>query len=182
MNVSLWHGKQRGAQTMNIEQHLLERVTFYTKRVNEVFPSLRFRAPTVAFYHKRKAAGLANCKAHRVSFNTILAQENLEKFDETVIHELAHLVTGLLYPGKRGHCDEFHLVNGKLGGRASRCNSYSLENVPYRRRKVARQFEYVCSCEGKIFKLTAVRHNRIVKKGMKYHCLTCKSTLTPRTK
>lgn len=161
----------------SIQQHLLSRVAHFTNVVNDVFPTLNFPIPEVEFYHKRKAAGLAWRKIHKVAFNTIIAQENIDKFDETIIHELSHRVTVMMHGTTvKPHGDEFQKINSMLGGRESRCNNYSLENVPHRTRKVERQFEYTCGC--KTFKLTAVRHNRILK-GQTYRCNDCHNTLIP---
>lgn len=82
----------------NIRQHLIARVEHFTKVVNQVYPHMVFPVPKVEYFSHRKASGFANKLLHTVSFNTVLAQENVDAFDNTIIHELSHLVIGRLYP------------------------------------------------------------------------------------
>lgn len=163
---------------MNIEQHLRQRVEHFTQVVNRVYPSLIFAVPNVEFFNNKKASGYAIAARHTVQFNTVLAAENIDKFDNTVIHELAHLVTKRRHPfAKQPHGPEFKGVMADLGGRPNRGHTYDVSNVKARTRVVERNFHYVCSCK-KLHFLTAVRHNR-VQKGVVYRCVDCRVKLIP---
>ena len=53
----------------------------------------------VGFYEKGVSAGKAWRVGNKVEFNIVLAEENASEFDNTIIHEIAHLVTYQVYPG-----------------------------------------------------------------------------------
>jgi predicted SprT family Zn-dependent metalloprotease len=177
-------------QMNGIQQHLAERVAHYTEVVRKVFPSLSsFTVPNVGFYTNKKYSGCATGALHLVEFNTVLAEENREAFDNTIIHEIAHLVIYRFYPlgGKlvngtfkkvKPHGEEFKHVMIMIGGRPNRTHNYDTSNIKARTRKVEREFPYACGCTGKVYNLTSIRHNRILK-GKTYRCGICHCQLTP---
>ena len=157
----------------NIQAHLIERVKYYTQVVNDTFPSLVFPTPSVQFFTKGTNAGKAQYSTHRVSFNIILAENNREDFDNTVIHELAHLVTKMKFPAaKQHHGPEFKFVFIRLGGNGKRGHTYDCSHVPKRKKTV---HIYKCTCQ--IHQISSIRHNKILRKMASYRCANCDTRL-----
>jgi SprT protein len=158
-----------------IEQHLIERVAHYSNVIREKFPRIDFVTPEVGFEAKGTTAGLAYRNGKRVAFNTILAEENRDEFDNTIIHELAHLVTYKVYPrAKQNHGPEFKRVFVYLGGNGKRGHTYDVCSV-INTTKVKKQFIYKCNCQ--VHTLTSIRHNRIVQGKQTYSCKHCRTKL-----
>lgn len=107
-------------------------------------------------------------------FNPVLAKENKDTFDSTVVHEVAHYVTRELSKGRyvKPHGPEWKSVMKQLGIRQPKtCHSMNTDNVATRKGKT---FNYTCGCTD--FKLSSIRHNRSMK-GITYHCKKCGSNL-----
>jgi SprT protein len=171
------YGMENKEQKMStIEQHLIERVAHYCNVIREKLPKLAFQNPEVGFEVKGRTAGLAYQNGKRVAFNTVLAEENRDEFDNTIIHELAHLVTFKLYPrAKQNHGPEFKRVFVFLGGNGKRGHTYDVCNV-INADKVKKRFVYKCNCQ--VHQLTSIRHNRIVSGKQTYSCGRCHVRLT----
>jgi len=162
-------------QMSTIEQHLIDRVAHYSDVIRAKLPRLDFQTPEVAFDTTGRRSGTAYQKANRVAFNVILAEENRDVFDNTIIHELAHLVTYKLYPhAKQAHGPEFKRVFVYLGGNGKRGHNYDVCNV-INTDKVKKRFVYKCNCQVHI--LTSIRHNRIIRGDQSYRCGKCHTKL-----
>lgn len=129
--------------------------------------------PRVEFYRKGTAAGKAYYLLHKVTFNEVLAEENSDKFDNTVIHECAHLVTRALFPDASGHGREFKMVMRALGGDGNRCHSYDVSSVKVVKTKT--RFVYSCSC--KMHQVTAHVHKATVSGKTTYRCKKCRDSI-----
>lgn len=127
--------------------------------------------PTVEFFTKGRNAGWAAEKRNTLSFNITLAAHNPDTFYQTVIHEVAHLVTWRVYPrAKQNHGPEFKYVDVALGGRGKRCHSYDVSVS-----KVKRSYtRYVCACDCKEHYLTA----KVAAQASSYRCRKCNTRLT----
>lgn len=121
--------------------------------------------PTVRYDLRGTTAGMAYYSQWMVKFNAILLIENFEEFlEDTVPHEIAHLITEKVYPeahrrawgGKSSpHGDQWKSVMRVLGADPSRCHSYDVTNA--RVRETA-SYEYQCQCCGEILKMGPKRH------------------------
>ena len=131
--------------------------------------------PTVRYDLRGTTAGWAQYSTWSVNFNAVLMVENFESFlEDTVPHEIAHLITDQVYPeahqrgaptitrtgkfrrGKRSpHGDEWKSVMRVLGADPSRCHSYDVSNARVRE-KVS--YDYKCDCCGEVLKLGPKRH------------------------
>lgn len=154
---------------MNREQ-IIAKVKEVTLQANEKF-DLGMPVPIVRFFNKGRVAGRAYYSLHLVEFNEVLAKHNPEKFYETVIHEVAHLVTRKLFPrAKQAHGPEFKAVDTALGGRGTRCNSYDTSVS-----KVTKTYtRYVCKCACKEHTVT----KRVASQASRFYCKSCKAYLT----
>ena len=140
-------------------EDIISRVHFYILEANKVW-NIKISMPEVTFYSKGASAGVARFMAHEVSFNEVLAAENPDTFENTIIHEVAHLVTFRLYPlAKQKHGPEFKEVCQTLGGSGSTYHTYNVDSVAVKRTKT--RYIYVClDCSTK-FELTKQKHEKV---------------------
>ena len=121
-----------------------------------------------------RSAGQMRCYTDgrmEIRYNLELAYLQPEDFlARTVPHEVAHLVTWVLY-GKavRPHGPEWQEVMRCFGVEdASRCHRYE---VP--QQSVRRQRRWTYRCAGREHQLTTTRHNRVQFDGQRYECREC---------
>lgn len=91
--------------------------------------------------------------------------------NDTVAHELAHIVCHHLHPKARGHNQWWRSIALTLAGTGKRTHDYDVS--AHRIRKMKR-FQYQCSnpqC-AKDYELSAIRHNRVLR-GASYYCAVC---------
>jgi predicted SprT family Zn-dependent metalloprotease len=126
---------------------------------------------TVDYFSKGRSAGMAGYKwgigatriPNTLEFNEILMNENGDAFINTIIHEVAHHVTVLLYPNaKQSHGPEFKWVMSKLGGRPNTYHQYDVSNTKGNKRK---RYIYTCSADCNTqHKISAHLHTKIKNK------------------
>jgi SprT protein len=106
-----------------------------------------FALPTIEFDLLGRCAGRAYCRENRIRLNPVLLLENQTDFiEETVPHEVAHLLTRTLYlgPGRmKPHGPEWKAVMLALGLKPTRCHDYDTTNAQVRQE---RRFSYACAC------------------------------------
>jgi SprT protein len=137
---------------------------------NSKWPRLQLPMPTIGFFTKTYVAGRAYIKDNKIEYNTSISRINGQKFTNTVIHEVAHLVTHKIRPyAKQAHGPEFKQIMAVLGGEPSRCHNYDVTGVKAIKR-TQRKFVYTCGCREMEF--STRRHNS----GKKYSCTVCGGT------
>lgn len=109
----------------------------------------------------------------RIRYNLALAKHQPEAFiQQTVPHEVAHVVTRLLYPKARPHGPEWRRVMAHLGiADVQRCHNFAVAPPSHSQRR----WPYRCSCRD--HQLSATRHNRILRGERNYLCRHCGSLL-----
>jgi SprT protein len=153
-------------------EDIIARVHFYISEANKIWNihSPAIPMPSVDFYSKGSHAGSAGLSSHSLSFNEVLASENSDSFENTIIHEVAHLVTHRLYPrAKQKHGPEFKEVCQTLGGDGKTYHTYNTESVAIKRTKT--RYIYLCrNPECRVhYELTPQKH----KVSDKYCCSKC---------
>lgn len=139
----------------------------------EAFFKQRFKRPEVSLKLRGQKAGVAHLDQNLLRFNDQLYRANTEHFlQQTVAHEVAHLVAHQLYGGQiRPHGEEWQLImRGVYELMPDRCHSYEVA-----RRKASR-YIYRCACPERDFPFTGQRH-ALVRKGRRYFCRNCRATL-----
>lgn len=107
-------------------------------------------------------------------FNPLMLARYGNRFvDEVVPHECAHLVAYRLFGFKiKPHGPEWRSIMRDV---------YQLEPLVTHRFEVPQRarnyFPYQCRCDDMVHKLTAIRHNRVVRQQAKYLCRACGSKL-----
>lgn len=131
-----------------------------------------FSRPQVNFALRGKAAGTAHLQRNLLRFNALLYQENREHFlQQTVPHEVAHLVAHQLYGGGiQPHGPQWQaIMTAVFGLPAQRCHTYKLPPV------WKTLYTYACSCRE--HGLSGQRHARVLR-GYGYVCRHCKGSLS----
>lgn len=117
--------------------------------------------PDIRFDLKGRASGQAGYKGSK--FYIRINPEAIEKgFDHvinnTVPHEVAHLVCYVKFPAERGHGRYWKTVSKNLGMRdVKRCHNIAL--TPTRK---TRKFVYKLA-SGRMIEISSIRHNKIIK-------------------
>ena len=137
--------------------------------------------PQVAFDLRGQAAGQAVWRAGQpplLRFNLAIARHYGDDFvNETVAHEVAHVVARHCHPGGRPHGREWRAVMRQFGIREPRrCHDYRDGSEAVRRQ---RRWLYECSC--RMHQLSTTRHRRIQAGLTVYHCRQCRGVLTRAT-
>ena len=120
-------------------------------------------------------AGLAYCYNNkRIELSEQLFLENIEEFlSDTIPHEVAHILTAILYPdAKQDHGPEWKSIMRKLGVNPRRCHKYDITSCF----KSKDRIKYTCACDNYTHMLSKIRHER-VKIGTIYRCNTCDNRL-----
>jgi SprT protein len=122
----------------------------------------------------RGIAGTASYATSTLTFDPFYIEQNPKAYmARTVPHEVAHLLTRMLYPeAKQHHGPEWRAIMKRLGAEATTYHSYDTTNAPGRH---ARDHVYKCACRQ--FNLTKKMHNSI-QNGNSRRCLSCKGSLT----
>lgn len=155
-----------------VEAKLRECITIAERTYNT---TIKF--PTVRYDLRGTTAGWAHYSTWSVNFNAVLMVENFESFlENTVPHEIAHLITDQVYPeahkrgaptmtrngvfrrGKRSpHGAEWQSVMRVLGCEPRRTHDYDTSNARIRERK---SYTYKCNGCGAEMQLGPKRHAR----------------------
>lgn len=142
----------------SLKQRIIERHNEIVAKARQLFPAYAALSQhTVYFYETGRAAGLAH-GCSKVGYNVHVFAQDPDRFiNNTIPHEIAHIVVNALRIGK-GHDNTWKRVCNMLGGNSERC--YSAENITHKFARHRKQYEYRATC-GTIIMLSDVRHNRL---------------------
>ena len=148
-------------------QEIIKYVDNVVDNANKKFVGLNLSYPSIEFFTQTGYAGWANPKRNLLKFNLTLAAANADKFHETIIHEVSHLVTCKVYPcAKQAHGPEFKKVDLILGGRGTRLHSYDTTDV----KRQFTKYEAVCTCKTH---LIGPKFKKYADLGGKLQCKLC---------
>jgi SprT protein len=138
----------------------------------EKFYRCRFERPRLTFDLRGMAAAVALTAANTIRINRALLAHNLQDFlDETVPHEVSHLLAHCLHgPHIAPHGAEWAAIMRTVFGREPRrCHDYDV------RPGLVRAYRYRCGCpEGHTL---GTRRHRSAQRGRRYHCRRCHQPL-----
>ena len=125
---------------------------------------------TIKYKTKGRAAGQASYNYRTNKMGLMFNLEALEKdaehlLNETIPHEVAHLVCYSDPCLGRNHDYGWKTVCRRLGGSGERCHSIDLTPA-----KVTQKFTYVASCGSKV-EVSKIIHNRIQRGVAGYYAL-----------
>jgi SprT protein len=171
----------------DLKQQVVEETKRYIRLAEQLF-DIKMKPVEIVFNLKGRAAGmyrvsqrdLRKLSLHRnryreIRYNPyIFARYYEDNLNVTVPHEVAHFVTDIIHGLKniKPHGKEWKQVMATFGADASVTADYDLTGIP---KKKMRSFTYRCLCGDR--QLSAIRHNKIIKRQYRYHCKICKQTL-----
>jgi len=140
-----------------------------------------FAKISVSLDLKGTCAGKAYHWENRVKLNRFLLRQNPESMvNQTLPHEIAHVITHIQYPFAKGsHGPEWQSVMRMFGLVPDTCHDYDTSNVGTWKLK---RFEWLCPCGTK--PMAAIRHKRALKNirergNSGYTCRKCKTFIVP---
>jgi len=147
-----------------------------------------FDIPKLEFKQLGRRAGIANRLEYTVTINPDFCLNGhwQQMLDQTLPHEVAHLIAPKLYNPYLhgfdrnkgwGHGRAWKYTMRLLGLQPDRCHDMSTEGVKVR--NVRRPYIYSCGCPDKEFAITARMHNRM-QSGRWKRCLRCRVRLLYR--
>lgn len=159
----------------DLRQMVEETVRKYIDIANAHF-NKTFEIPKIE-YCRGRAAGWAYYNKWLIKINAVLLVENTQRIlERTVPHEVAHLVTGKMYPGtigtpfKKGspHGREWKSVMTAFGCETSRCHNMDTTNSSSRR---TTKHLWVCDVCGTEMRLGPKQHKKMLRNVQLYRAL-----------
>lgn len=148
-------------------------VEYYTK-AKILFPTMTISLPSMDFNKRGLSAGTATYSTNHISINPIylVEQANNNFIEETIPHELAHLIAYNVYGrAGHGHGRKWQRVMRTLGQTPDRCHNYDGTNARVRQTV---KYEISCGCQVEKPKfIGAVRAARMRKGTQHYICKGC---------
>ena len=137
-----------------------------------------FPVPAIDYNLRGRVAGRACCLKWKIKLNRFLIESDTEDMiNQTLPHEIAHLITFARNPRASAHGFEWRMVMMLFGIPADRCHQMDTTNAG--RNKSTKQRRWIYSCKCREHKITTVRHKRALKNLASigrtgYHCKYCK--------
>ena len=131
-----------------------------------------FELPMLNLKQRGKIAGSAHLQKNLIKLNLSLFEDNIDEFIQQVIpHEVAHIVCYQLYGKVKPHGREWQAVMHSVFQRpANVTHQLDVSKVGIS------EYRYRCLCPEHV-KLSAIRHNRVLKGTQQYKCRQCKTVL-----
>lgn len=127
-----------------------------------------YTEPEISYQQRGTSAGSAYLQYWTIRLNSVLLQENQQKFvDEVVPHELAHLLVYRRFgQAAAPHGKEWRwMMEHVLEVSANRTHKFSVTSVQ------GKTYPYLCRCHS--HQLTQRRHNRVMRREAEYRCRHC---------
>ena len=120
-------------------------------------------------------AGLAYCSESRIVLNEALFLKNQDEFfNETIPHEVAHILQYVLYPKEKlSHGRRWKEIMIKLGLKPSVYHHMDISAVD------DKVYRYTCACDGgfRYHQIPEAKHKRLQKSTRALQCGTCKTRI-----
>jgi len=156
---------------MNMEKHINSLVKKTLKTAERIY-NQSFKIIDIKHNIKGKIAGQFCFRANGLKyfrFNPVLARENADIFDDTVIHEVSHYVARQLYGKIKPHGVEWKSVMVSFGVSPKTTHTMNCDSVK------GKVFKYKCGCD--THELTIIRHNKVKRGKRIYSCKKCGNRL-----
>lgn len=170
--------------TADLHKRIHDAAEHYWQQARQLFPKVlgQSKLPPIQFDLTGSSAGQVQFTRRpwrivptAIRFNLHIAEHNHDSFiEQTVAHEIAHAVAGLVHGRKAlGHGRHWSRIMAHFGQPARRCHDYDLSAVAVRRQ---RRFIYHCACPDEQL-LSTIRHNRQQRGERLYYCRLCRTAL-----
>ena len=143
-------------------------------RAGEIWPGVDLTDVHMDFNLRGTCAGMAYWTTGRVRINAgLLTGDTLaEMCEQTVPHELAHIIANRMLGRKSGHGSLWKSVMRQLGLEPNRCHNMEVAHLKTRHE---RSYPAACGCGDRT--LTVRRGNRMLRTGCKYRCGKCRTVI-----
>jgi len=155
-----------------VNDRIFELTSIANKKLNRNFP-----IPSINFDLTGTKGGEAWYKKNLIKLNNQLLQQNFDHYmNQTIPHELAHLMVHSMY----GHHAKAHgaewksIMTNIFNVKANRCHNMDTSNV---KRKNTKKFGYSCKCGINHHLVGKTVHNKIIR-GQIRSCRSCKNQIT----
>ena len=155
----------------NFNQAKVNLETYMAKAVENGLVDEDFKRPKLNFNLRGQTGGKAYYRQHEIRLNKELLgiEANTQQMVEnTLAHELAHLIVGASYPRAKPHGIEFQRVMRRLGEVPT--TTHSMDIAPK-----SGEVPYKCNCVDEHM-LSPIRHKKVLR-GASYRCGICKTKL-----
>ncbi len=127
-----------------------------------------FTVPDVFWFSRGMNAGYAKLNQNQIYLNQRLYEEHEAYFLTQVIpHEIAHLLTHILYGKVKPHGKEWQSIMQHVFGLEPKVT----HQLACKHVSRLSQYQYQCEC-GEV-QLSAIRHNRVQRGQQQYRCKVC---------
>lgn len=154
----------------------VSRINHWIKFYEAKFPQLGNLGLKYEFsYRLRTTAGIAYRYQRKISLNYNMLISEGDGFDATIAHEIAHIVTDVVYGGFNQHNARWQYVFGLSGHNVKRCHNYesSVRNRRYR-------LKFNCMSCNKSLSITPNLYTKM-KNGQSRKCAACKCIINVNT-
>lgn len=118
----------------------------------------------------RTCGGYAIPSQRLVKLNRRLLIKHPKHIDQTIVHELAHLVNAYLFSG-RGHDASWKRIMHEMGFKPDRCHKMDVSEYKVKHRVIAIG---KCACRSHEFKARTFKR---IRRGATYTCVNCKERI-----
>lgn len=161
-------------ECITFRQELIDRLRVTMPEIQEHDLAWILKCSIVFNPRMRTTAGRAKYLANEIELNATLLTKHPEEFDDTFVHELAHLIAVKHYGIKgKGHNRYWQHVMRSLGYKPTRTHNLDVSDVKRRHAVIC-----LAKCNRRTdIKIKPVRYKRILN-GTKYRCRACSSYLS----
>jgi SprT protein len=163
-----------GIPPQELQNAVIEVVGHYNDLACGLF-GRSFPFPTVSFGLRGKTAGQAAVRDNHIKLNLELLLNPATReqiLEQTVPHEVAHLIHHQLYPRDREwHGNRWKFIMREFGLTPDRCHT-----MPVKPARKTRKFEYDCPC-GAPHRNVGLNKHRKIQAGEEYVCKYCRGLL-----
>ena len=161
-------------------QRVIAETRRYIDKASQLFEQ-DFPHIEVLFDLKGRSAGMYRVRRYRgrqeqhIRYNPwLFAKYTDDSFHNTIPHEVAHYIADKLYGMKniRPHGKEWKMIMNQFGALPIIRADYDLSGTPQRN---VRRYDYQCGCRK--VRMTAYRHNKVVRGQQRYFCRNCDQEL-----
>lgn len=169
-----------GKPTAVISQMVEAKVAKAMHLLQAFLPEHSLRRPTVTYDLRGHHAGYARSSNNNIRLNLdLLLNETTrdEILNETIPHEVAHIVQRQIWPNSKSHGKEWKRLMWYLGLEPTRC--HTMQTKAARKRTPQARYAYYCSCPNRTHFISQTRHNRIQRGTQTYKCKYCRKEIYP---
>jgi len=159
-----------------VQNIVMQTATNYIRTAEE-FYGQDFDIPLFNFDQKGRCGGMYTYtpwnQCHTIKFHQGILNDNFfEYLSDVVPHEIAHYIAHKVYKSI-GHDKAWKIVmESVFKVKAKRCHNFDVSQ--YKRKVKVKRWLYKCGCSNnEHIKLSTIKHNKVMRRGVIYKCSEC---------